>query len=409
MKKRTAFHWSLSVALLSVLFVGVLASDVFADGTETLGPPSITIASGSGAVAAGVGLRNGQPGDITIDVPAGVTINQVLLYWEGQMSTDLPGDDTITVNGNSVTGMLIGGQAFFFSGAYSSAFRADITSLGLVAPGSNTLTIDGMDYTFFNNGAGVVVIYDDGSTVAELQIRDGLDLAFIDFPEPRKSTILQSYSIVPDDEARVADILIIASSVENNRPNSIEVTVDGALTLFSDLLDNSDGADWDTLPLTVDIPANASTVTVQLFSRDDSGINPNKEASLAWIGSILSIPEPETGNYQGLTPGFWKQPHHLMYWVDYSPTDDYETVFGVNASFTLTLLETLWQGGGKEKALGRHAVAAILNASHPDINYYYSVAEIIAIVQDAYVTGKFNAAKDLLEKQNQLGMNGGIK
>ncbi len=43
------------------------------DGTETLGTPSIAIETGTGVVAAGVGLFGFASGDINIDVPAGVT------------------------------------------------------------------------------------------------------------------------------------------------------------------------------------------------------------------------------------------------------------------------------------------------------------------------------------------------
>lgn len=52
---------------------------IAADGTETLGPPSIPIADGTGIVAAGTGMVT-QPGTINIDVPVGASVNQVLLY-----------------------------------------------------------------------------------------------------------------------------------------------------------------------------------------------------------------------------------------------------------------------------------------------------------------------------------------
>ena len=58
-------------------------------------------------------------------------------------------------------------------------------------------------------------------------------------------------------------------------------------------------------------------------------------------------------------------------------------------------------GGGGEKALGRHAVAALLNAASGYVGFYYTEAEVIAIVQAAYAPGgDFEAAKNLLEAQN---------
>ena len=83
-----------TVTALAVVWMLSTSAQALADGTETLGTPSIAIASGSGIVAAGTGMVD-QPGTIDIAVPAGATVNQVLLYWEGQMSTDVAGDDTI--------------------------------------------------------------------------------------------------------------------------------------------------------------------------------------------------------------------------------------------------------------------------------------------------------------------------
>lgn len=112
---------------------------------------------------------------------------------------------------------------------------------------------------------------------------------------------------------------------------------------------------------------------------------------------------PPTGG-QGCTPGYWRQEHHWDSWVSYSPTDDYEVVFGVDASFDPhTLLDAVWLGGGGEHALARHAVAALLNATNPDVSYLYSEADVIAMVQSAYASGDFNGIKNLFEAQNEMG------
>ena len=89
-----------TVKKLTVLFiVELLTFGIFslalADGTETLGPPTIAIASGSGSVAAGTGLHDAQPGTITIDVPGNV--NQALLYWGGAVTRNALSDNTILV------------------------------------------------------------------------------------------------------------------------------------------------------------------------------------------------------------------------------------------------------------------------------------------------------------------------
>jgi hypothetical protein len=105
----------------------------------------------------------------------------------------------------------------------------------------------------------------------------------------------------------------------------------------------------------------------------------------------------------GSTPGYWKQAHHFDSWVGFMPSDDFETVFGVDASFTLTLRQALKQGGGGEKALGRHAVAALLSAASGDVDYFDDVAGVIQRVQDAYASGDFKTLKNLLDEQNNLG------
>jgi len=270
---------------------------VLADGTETLGTPSIPIASGTGIVANGTGMVS-QPGTITLTVPNGVTVQQVLLYWEGQMRTNVAGDDTIRINGTtSVTGSLIGGPAFFFNRAYSSVFRADITELNLIAPGTNTITLDQLSFTKVANGAGLLVIYDDGTTPAEINLRDGVDLAFINFDGVRRDTVPQSFSFPASPMARTAEIVIFASSVEGavsgqaDRPDSIEITVDGDTTIFTNPLNSNDGDEWDTVELQVEIPAGATTMTVQLFSRDDlnTGLTP---ASMTWLGVGFAIVPP---------------------------------------------------------------------------------------------------------------------
>ena len=172
------------------------------DGTESLGPPvGITIAAGSGIVADGVGMMT-QPATLNIDVPLSATVEQVLVYWSGGSDVSpYTGDDTIEIDGNSVLGNLIGGATLFYNAYQFTAYRADITVLnaqqGLIGPGTNSLSISGMEYPFTsndeNNGVGIVVIYSDGFS-ADIQVRDGLDLAFFNFPEPRRTVVPQTFT-----------------------------------------------------------------------------------------------------------------------------------------------------------------------------------------------------------------------
>jgi hypothetical protein len=104
---------------------------------------------------------------------------------------------------------------------------------------------------------------------------------------------------------------------------------------------------------------------------------------------------------EGCTPGYWKQPQHFGNWTNYTQGDSFAAVFGV--PYDKTLLEALKTGGGQEKALGRHAVAGLLNAANPDVSYAFTEAQVIALVQDAWATGDFESAKNLLSFENEQG------
>lgn len=112
--------------------------------------------------------------------------------------------------------------------------------------------------------------------------------------------------------------------------------------------------------------------------------------------------DPDDGE-QGLTPGFWKQAQHFEFWTDFAPGDSFNDVFGVNDSRDLTLLEALQPGGpgATGDAFTAHAVAALLNAANADVNYLYTVNEVIGLVQGAYASGNFESVKDMLETQNE--------
>src|SRR5690349_16245059 len=79
---------------------------------------------------------------------------------------------------------------------------------------------------------------------------------------------------------------------------------------------------------------------------------------------------------EGCTPGYWKQSQHFDSWPsDFGPNDLFFGGFE-NAFPGKTLLQVLSQpastGGQGQQALnnlGRHAVAALLNAYNDDIDY----------------------------------------
>ena len=66
-------------------------------------------------------------------------------------------------------------------------------------------------------------------------------------------------------------------------------------------------------------------------------------------------------------------------------------------------MKALGAGGGGEKALGRHATAALLNVAHPNVSYLFTTNDIISMVQAAYASGDYESAKNLLAAQNESG------
>ncbi len=131
---------------------------------------------------------------------------------------------------------------------------------------------------------------------------------------------------------------------------------------------------------------------------------------------------------RGCTPGYWKVCNHLGSWTatGYSPTKTFNEVFSVLdyvdcKGTAYTLLDVLHLNGGKKKCtgpeanrnqdahpagapsgctngdafgdlggdpistnLGFHAVAALLSAAHPGVNYGYTAGELIQLFKNNY-------------------------
>jgi len=116
----------------------------------------------------------------------------------------------------------------------------------------------------------------------------------------------------------------------------------------------------------------------------------------------------------GCTPGYWK--NHPDSWgpTGFATGATLESVFDVPNGFGLdatTLLQALDLGGGPgaqggAQILLRAAVAALLNAAHPDVDYAQSSAAVIAAVNAALASGDRDTMLTLattLDNQNNAG------
>jgi hypothetical protein len=69
----------------------------------------------------------------------------------------------------------------------------------------------------------------------------------------------------------------------------------------------------------------------------------------------------------------------------------------------MTLLQVLEQGGGGLNALGRHTVAALLNAASGGVDYALTPAEVISAFNAVFPGGDYEALKNLFATQNEFG------
>ena len=372
--------------LVSCVLVSlVMISETNADGTDQLGPPSISINSGSYVLVEGAGLLDAQPNDITMEIPMDVSIAQVLLYWTGRDGAD----DTLEVNGTNVTGSLIGGTA---NEAAANTYRADITDLSsaegwLVVGQMNVLSVGGLDFTKHNNGAAIVAIIDDGSTV-DIKIMDGADDAYLPWG---LQTAPIDIPVAPSADLRMGTMHLIVSDIEVPRPAAVEITVGGVTTLLTDVFLDNEGDNLDVVELEIPVPAGATNVIVQALSIDDgSGLQP---ASLYWHFVSFVIPEPYIPPVGcTYTQGYWK--NHPYDW----PTEDLSIYTGYEA---MMILWTPPKGGNAYFILAHQYIAAELNAvngaSVPDevLDAWLEAQDILLEYKDEESIPKKSSDRDL--------------
>lgn len=166
--------------------------------------------------------------------------------------------------------------------------------------------------------------------------------------------------------------------------------------------------------------SNSASVTVELlpppdddpchgygdsgYDHDHSGDSDDSDWEPTGTECGGSEPPPaDPISYEGCDASYWKR--NRREWGAYSPGDRYDAIFGVDASGNKSLMRSL-KGHGQHassKALGREAVAALLNASSPSVNYLFTPGEVIEIVVDAYENRDFDTAWNILREQNSKG------
>ena len=369
------------------------------------------LAAGARLLVEGTGLLNNTTGSITVPTPPGATPVGALLYWGARTDTGDPSEILIDFNGDGqqlVHGDYAGTTPLA-SGDDPHTFRADLVAAGFPLDasdgGSNQVEVE-VELDQGIEGAALVIPYTDGSA-GFLTLRDGNDWAYLLQPA---ETELQEFSFAPVPQDRQGRLHIIVGDVEDNRPTRIDLEIEPGAPFnienpFGAGQSGRDGPEWDTWMYDFTLPAGGDAVRVQV--RSDNNVTPPSSgdpASLYWVVAALEI---FVSGGQGCTPGYWKQPHHADSWTaPYAPGDlfsaHFEDAFSADG---LTLLEVLKQGGGGLKALGRHTVAALLNAASPDVDYDLTPQQVIDMFNDVHPGSKqdYNGLKDEFAGFNEQG------
>jgi len=324
------------VCLVSLVLCGI-AQNALADGNEILNPPvGLTIATGTGVASGGVGLADTGAGTLTVNVPLGATVKQVIVYWNPLSLQHLGATETITINGVIYTGGRIGGEENindFGCCLYSNTYRLDLTGFNLVAPGITNLAITNTRA----NGAGIYVIYTQGSEVPKApMIVDGQDYAYkcaaySNVPPPSHAVIVaKTFTFPALTTPQIGHLNLSFGSVQGPistggtpRPNIIDIFVNGVLELHVvNQLGSHDGNEWDTFKTDVSLPIGSTSITIAPKSEDDSDAHPCPNdplftgvigskpapASLIWLAGFVNL--TPAGRLRTVTQGGWGAPPH---------------------------------------------------------------------------------------------------
>jgi cysteine-rich repeat protein len=143
--------------------------------------------------------------------------------------------------------------------------------------------------------------------------------------------------------------------------------------------------------------------------------------------AFLTLPTDDTSNLtidfgfctdivaEGCTPGYWK--NHLDAWdmTAYTPATLVGSVFDLPTNFaslgSATLEDALhWSNGrwpiNSARNLIKHATAALLSTTHPDVNYEWTMAHILNEVNAALATENKNTMNNLATDIDDMNNSG---
>jgi uncharacterized repeat protein (TIGR01451 family) len=314
----------------------------------------------------------------------------------------------VTVNRGTVTDTLLGNLTTFFPATLTPGQCVEVERTRTVAAADPDPLVNTVTATY-TSGSGIFASSDTATASASTNLfQPGVGVTKSCTPDPVVVGGVVSCTIV------------VTNTSSADSPNLINGTIVDTLT--GNLLDAANTAVVSSNCTPVLATGGTCTIVTErtVLATDPNPLvntvtvhyNPAgfpNDITAAASESVVVIPPP---GGEGCTPGFWKQPQHFDSWVGFAPTDSFEDVFGVDVTLRSggqgtvadpTLLDGLNATGGGVNALARHAVAALLNASNPDVSFDFTVAQVIALVQEAVASGDFETAHQLLAAANEQG------
>jgi len=391
----------------AVILALLPAAPIAANGTGTLGQPvDFYLAPGTGFAQSGTGLEE-QPRTIIVDVPRGARVKQVLLYWKHRHKKG-EADDNVLVNGQEVTGALIGGPTLVARpegvGEYASAFRQDITNLELIHQGRNVLVIDALRTeatTAASAGAGVLVTYDasprrtNPTTEAETKpsrvwIKDGLAPTTVSLGNDTHAIKPVTFEFPSARRRRFARLGLMVGNVGRGTHNRIGswTDVQRKPVVLSDVLGTSGRDTWSSLNLDFEIPAGAKKLTIAITG----------DAAITWVGAFLHLTRtrPVLLSSRGMPPEYWIA--NPVHWGNLRPTGTVSHLFG-RAVFQKhhaklgkqTLLQALSRNPKSPDnwptKLVRDGIAALLSTRNGGVYFPLDDKSILSLVRAALESG----------------------
>lgn len=149
------------------------------------------------------------------------------------------------------------------------------------------------------------------------------------------------------------------------------------------------------------------------YEWDNKLISPPVQQKKKWIIPAVShynvcYYKPPVDD-EGCTRGYWS--NHTSRWEGVATGDDFDTTFGVDLfSPDITLYTAIKLTGGGVNQLAAQATAALLNSyggvANADgnvVDYKYTTAQVIQMVQDAVANGTIEETAKLFDEANNAG------